>query len=55
MANTSPTKTNIRSTGGQNKPAAGGKAGAGMARGGAQLPSTAKTTAGGRGPVPKAK
>lgn len=47
--------TNVRSGGGQNKPAAGGKAGAGQARGGANVSSTARTTPGGRGPLPKAK
>jgi hypothetical protein len=42
-------------TGGQNKPVSGGAAGAGKARGQANLSSTARTTPGGRGPVPKAK
>jgi hypothetical protein len=36
--------TKTTSTGGQNKPNPGGAAGAGKARGGAALPSTAKTT-----------
>jgi hypothetical protein len=47
MANTKATgsqSTKTTSTGGQNKPQAGGAAGAGKARGGAALPSTAKTT-----------
>jgi hypothetical protein len=44
-----------RPSGGQNKPPSGGPAGAGKARGAANLSSTAKTTPGGRGPVPKAK
>jgi hypothetical protein len=47
------TKTTPRQ--GQNKPVAGGKAGAGKARGAAPLPSLARTTPGGRGPLPKAK
>lgn len=42
-------------SGGQNKPRPGGPAGGGMARGGANVSSTAKTTPGGRGPVPKAR
>lgn len=44
----------IKSTGGQNKPV-GGTGGGGGARGQANLSSTARTTPGGRGPVPKAK
>jgi hypothetical protein len=44
----------IRSTGGQNKPV-GGTGGGGGARGQANLSSTARTTPGGRGPMPKAK
>jgi hypothetical protein len=54
MARPTP-KTTIRSTGGQNKPPSGGAAGAGQARGGANLSSTARTTSGSGKPVPKAK
>jgi hypothetical protein len=36
--------TGIKSGGGQNKPAAGGKAGAGDSRGGARLPNVSKTS-----------
>jgi hypothetical protein len=45
MAKSAP-KPNIRSTGGQNKPPSGGPAGAGKARGAANLATTAKTTPG---------
>jgi hypothetical protein len=54
MAKSAP-RPNIRSTGGQNKPPSGGAAGAGKARGAANLSSTARTTPGGGKPVPKAK
>ena len=40
--------TKTVSTAGQNKPVSGGAAGAGKSRGGAALPSLAKTTPGGR-------
>lgn len=39
-----PSATGIKSTAAQNKPPGGGKPGAGQARGGAKLPTTAKTT-----------
>jgi hypothetical protein len=47
--------TKTTPTAGQNKPVAGGAAGAGKARGQANLSTLGKTTPGGRGPVPKAK
>jgi hypothetical protein len=47
-AKSPPASTPIRTTAGQNRMPTSGKSGAGMARGSAKLPTTAKTTPGNR-------